>query len=245
MFSFDIHDIEMARALMERVNLPAEFGCSGDDGEFYQMDDMESEFEDAAKAIGIDAYDVSLNCGASKLVVNIRNFPFVIKIPFGGFWYDEYDEDADDYGDSYFEPFRGYSCGNKGMYCADEMDATAAMKQHGFGVLVPDMMYLGTYCGKEIFIQEKVVAFDYREMERAASQNSMTIVKNSKKLSHEQFNPTWMAYCIDLYGLKFLEDFVDWANEEYPSILSDMHTGNYGTNKEGKPVIFDLSGFFE
>ena len=54
MFSFDIHDIEMARALMERVNLPAEFGCSGDDGEFYQMDDMESEFEDAAKAIGID-----------------------------------------------------------------------------------------------------------------------------------------------------------------------------------------------
>ena len=57
------------------------------------------------------------------------------------------------------------------------------------------------------------------------------------------FVKEWIALAIDFYGEEFWNEFIQWATETEPDVLTDMHTSNYGLDMEGRPVMFDISGF--
>ena len=225
MFAFDINQIEEARQIVKDLQFPEEFG-SIDDVNIDSMLNTEDDY--------------TIDSGVSKLVINIDKFPFVIKIPFRGQWL-EMDSDYDDEDTELnFCPFYGaMPYGQCDNYCADELQKTRAVQEAGFGEFVPEMMYLCTVDGLDIFIQEKV-------KEQFCSRNSIHPTEDSLKRAvrmRSSFESEWLALVIDCYGEDEWDAFSEWVKSEEPEIFSDCHTGNYGIRMDGTPVIFDISGF--
>lgn len=225
---FQVEDIERARKIISVLKLPECFGCDE------YTEDLIGE--QIAEVVDNDFY---VSCGVSKAVIVVDSLPFVIKIPFNGTWEDyDYDDDNDSCDEpcfSFFELASDYSPSN---YCEDEFEKTEHVEEAGFGVLVPEMMYLGKVEGASVFIQEKVTPLcEHRRL--TPSKDSLN--KAEKYLL--PFTKEWIGLVIDFYGEDFWRSFLKWANEWEPDILTDMHTSNYGLNKDGRPVMFDISGF--
>lgn len=225
---FKIEDVEKARKIVRCIDIPNEFGA--DSCSEYDTTEME---EQISEMVGGDFF---ITNGISKLVIVVEDLPFVIKIPFNGRW--DLDEDSEYDGDVFYE-FNEACEYSKDDYCACELEKTRIINDEGFGYFVPKMMYLCTWCGRDVYIQEKVKSMC--DCHEKITTNADSLAK-AKKV-HAPFNSTWIALVFDTYGEEAFNDFMLWARECEPDIISDMHWGNYGLTLDGKPVMFDISGF--
>lgn len=229
MFEFKTEDLERARKIVSVLELPEEFGC--DDGDFDTYP-IESQIEDV---VGGDFFVTS---GVTKLVIDVNDLPFVIKIPFNGqreyLWIDENHCD-----DGTWCPFYRASGSSRWDYCETELEYTIEIQNEGYEMFVPDMMYLCNIDGYNVYVQEKVLPRCENRNTYEATDASLEKARNCNRY----FDLEWAARAIDIYGVDAFVEFCEWANDELPRMMEDMHTGNYGYRKNGDPVILDLSGF--
>lgn len=228
MFHFKEEDIQRALDIVRYINIPEKFGPY-EDSETVDLDDFEDAFYNC---IGKDFH---LDRGISKLVIIVKDLPFVIKIPFNGMWYaeDHYDEEEDEYWTDYY--FDYYSTN----YCDREYELTRAIEDAGFEMFVPRMARLCEVNGVTIYIQEKVIPTNEMKSGFTPSEDSL---KKAKEY-HLNFNCEWMATALEVYGEDVWAHFIEWGNNPNYDLFDDMHTGNYGMDMAGRPVIFDISGF--
>ena len=221
---FNVKDIEYARRIARHISFPEQFGMDEDmdtSGYEYQLEDV------------IDG-DYFVTCGVSKLVIVVGDLPFVIKVSFNGAWAYNWDDS-----ENYFYKFTQANSDFGDDYCADELSATISLKDEGFGKFVPDMMWLGKYNGHDFFVQMKAKPLcDIKKLN--ATPDSLAKVALSNK---SVFRDDWLALVYDFYGEDEWNRFIEWARAYDPEILADMHHGNYGIDKEGRPVLIDISGF--
>ena len=230
---FELKDVERAREIVKNLDLPRDFGIDAEDD--FDTYDIEEQISDVVNG------DFFVTNGVSKMVIVPNELPFVIKIPFNGRYtygdnyYNEEDED-----DTYFFYFMmAESELSEDDYCAKELELTAEIKAEGFGEFVPDMMYVGKCCGHNVYIQDKVKPMNECSKTIHPTEDSL----NKSRQIDAPFLDAWAALVIDTYGEDNYNKFLEWARENEPDVLSDMHTSNYGINYNGKPIIFDLSGF--
>ena len=227
MFEFRTEDLEQARRIVRALNIPKKFGAHDDSDD--TADDISMQLEDVLEG------DYFVSNGVSKLVIIADIFPFVIKIPFNGHWeYDGYEEE------DYFCEFNQAGGRFWNDYCALELELTRKVKDSGFGRFVPDMMYLCTVCGRDVYVQEKV-----RPMCETYGVSPSAGSYEKARKTQSPFSPVWLGFVFDLYGENVYQCFMQWAHAKCDAILSDMHTGNYGFDMEGHPVLFDISGFWD
>ena len=226
---FKLEDVERARRIVEMLDIPKEFGSHEDSDE--TNDEISEQLEDVING------DYFVSNGVSKLVIIVDDLPFVIKIPFNGRWV--YNDDEEGYEDEYFYEFTQADDMFGNNYCYCELEKTREVEEVGFGYFVPDMMYLCTVCGRDIYIQEKVTPICECRGKISPSADSL---ERAKKV-RSPFTDNWIALVIDLYGENALNEFMQWARMYDNEILSDMHSGNYGIDMNGYPKLLDLSGF--
>ena len=234
MFQFNAEEKVWAKWLMSQIYIPSEFGFTGD----YDFSFIEDQIY---KIVGHDVF-FEVSCGISKEVIIFDSLHFVIKIPYNGRFVGENEE-------RYFMPYAMASEdeGYEWDYCYDECKRIDRIREGGFGCFMPHTEYLCTVCDRDIYIQEKVIplsddccAHSYIDSDISVnpSNESMVTARN-----YIEFNTTWAAVVIDLYGEDYLKEFIDYLSKYSCSTLRDMHEGNYGFDFNGVPVIFDVSGY--
>jgi hypothetical protein len=232
MFEFKSEDIIKARRIVSQLKIPSQFGTDEDMDTF----ELENQLND------IMDEDFFVSCGVSKAVIIIDDLPFVIKIPFNGRWLAEWIDEAGeyDYDHKWFCEFSHAETGKYDDYCADELTHIIDIQEEGFGCFVPDMMYLCTVCGFDIYVQEKVEPLSETKQKIIPSFES---VEKARKSGY--WDTIWAAKAIDMYGFDFFEKFMKWMNKNCAGVVADLHYGNYGYDVGGRPVILDVSGFFD
>lgn len=236
--------IEQAREIVEKLDLPEEFGVdeSGD------MDDQAiSLLTDRLEYLRIRNFNV-MN-GISKAVIVLDDYPFVIKIPFNGNWHYEYD--YDEHNDEWFTneeetvfTWFTHACApDTSDYCWNEYDKIKMAQDRGYGDLFPDMaqIFEDDY-GRHFYIQEKVRVFSYFDKKNPPSADSRKRAE-SMEPKYSACNVNWRASVIDFYGENFWISFVNWNDHGCFGYLDDMHSSNYGYRFDGTPVLIDVSGF--
>lgn len=233
---FNPEDIEKAICYVKALNIPDNFG---------DADETAAESLDVER-LALDLHNAGCHGfhifhGVSKAVINIIDLPFVIKIPFNGMWY--YDYDIDDGETNYFSEFMYAGGDNKNDYCDLELTLSESAIEKGFGKIVAYTMWLGHFNGRDFYLQEKVVPFDEEPEPINYSSQPSRDKAAALNLSYKIGSPAWIAAVIEDYGEEFWKSFVDWGNLEDNGILSDLHARNYGFRYDGTPVIFDIGGF--
>ena len=224
---FRAEDRERARKIVSELELPVEFGETEITCGYFE--------EQLMDVIGDE--DFYVTSGVSKLVIVVESLPFVIKIPFNGQWEENYDDECED--DETFCRFENASDWSCDDYCCEELEMTNSMEENGFGALVPEMDYLCDVCGRSVYIQTKVIPMSEARKKISPSADSRKKAENYKG----SFFKDWIALVYDTYGVGFWNAFVAWAREWQPEVLQDVHSGNYGIFEDGRPVMFDISGF--
>ena len=233
---FSNKDVDTAIEIVKNLHLPDEFGCDCD-GYFYP-----DIIEDQLINNGFSDDDFDIEYGISKAVIIFKNLPFVIKIPFHGKWYDAWDSENEEY----YNAFERFCCADsiyKDDYCEAEVNAIQTMVYFGFEDIVAYEICLGEFNNTTFYLQEKVKS-SRTSNHYKPSENSMTRAREIG-LDYEYCDVDWRACVIEIYGEEYWRSFVNWALDEHNYILNDLHSGNYGYNYEGKPVLFDVSGFEE
>ena len=168
------------------------------------------------------------------MVIVVDSLPFVIKIPFNGRWEEDWNEEDE----LYFYEFENACDDDCTDYCLDELEKTASIQEEGYGYFVPDMMGIGRFCGREIYIQEKV-----KPLCECSRLQTTEDSLNKAQRQRNVFRNDWIARVFDLYGENTWNEFLEFVRTWEPEVLSDMHSGNYGVTLDGAPVLFDLAGF--
>lgn len=229
---FELKDVKRAMEIVKNLDLPRDFGIDVDDD--FDTYNIEEQISDVMN----DSFFVTN--GVSKMVIVPNELPFVIKIPFNGRWVSNFDcaeeeEECEEFW--YFMMAESRMSGDD--YCARELELTAEIKAEGFGEFVPDMMYVGRCCGHNVYIQEKVKPMSECSKTIHPTEDSL----NKSRQINAPFLDAWAALVIDTYGEDNYNKFLEWARENEPDVLSDMHTGNYGINMNGNPILLDICGF--
>lgn len=196
--------------------------------------------------------------GASKLVLLIEDFDYVVKIPFFGSFCEDcerYNEETDEY--EYIEDYFSYEYGggvDGNDYCALEEEKYEEIDQYIYGMgeeyevlknFFAKTEYLCSLGGIPAYIQPKCDSFfnnspsnksreDARDLKARLSQASS---KNPDDFS--PFNIRFMADILDRWGADIM-DALDTLIDELH--ITDLHSGNIGYYN-GYPVIYDYSGF--
>lgn len=227
-------DIDTAIEIVKNINLPWDLGCD-EDGYFY-TDTIEDQLIDC----GYKSDDFNISYGISKAVIIFKDLSFVIKIPFHGKWYDAWDSEYEEY----YSDFDRFECANSTNgddYCEAEVNAIDLMIHFGFEEIVAYEICLGEFNGTVFYIQEKVKD-SHTSNHYKPSEDSLTRAREIG-IDYEYCDADWRACVIELYGETYWTSFVNWAINGHNYILNDMHSGNYGYDYEGKPVLFDVSGY--
>lgn len=233
-------DFKKAKDIVAGLKLPYRLGVCGDDQDF----DRDWLYYQVSRVYSGPFY---ISNGVSKVVIVFDNEPFVIKIPFNGMveyeWvYDEEADDGDyDYDNPIFEEFDGADAPDNSDYCWDEVIRIEKAEEAGYGDLFPDTEFLTEFDGHRFYIQEKVKLVG-RTYPTEISEHSRE-VSESMDPRYQSGTDLWRAVIVELYGEDFWKNFVDWDYFGNMGILTDMHSGNYGYDEEGRPVILDASGF--
>lgn len=204
--------------------------------------------------------DAELKFGMSKLVIIAPSLiDVVIKIPFKGF-YDAYCDDYDfhnsdivyfdkddyEYDFSYFSYARSKK--DHSNYCQAEYEIYKKLKERDLDIFVAETQFYTTLSnGMPIYIQERAYSEedDTSWINKKSSQHSKNLARQLSEDREIAVNQEWIGICIDRYGEKKTEQFLDYCAYKEPMILSDSHTGNIGYREDGSPLIIDYSGFEE
>ena len=237
-------DRKIATEIVGHLEIPRDFGLDEYGGGFIFGEDdyilyrLHSYFPDI---------QFELITGCSKAVIISDELPFVIKIPFNGVWYEKerYDEESEP--EYYFDYFHFNKNNEPTDYCEIELHNTIKAKVEGFREFFPDINYLGRFGDTRFYIQEKVQ--NIKMCPFKLSNDGLTWARSigADKDQWDYFicNEEWRAAVYDLYGKEKLFQLVDWAVFNKLEWLNDLHSGNYGFSMDGKPIILDVSGFFE
>lgn len=214
-----------------------------------------------------------IDSGASKIVLILEDiFNKVIKIPITQFEFsnsteycceasDEQLKEADCCGERYnciycdcphfnednqycVEDFCGANSSNGDDYCEAETKVYQWAIDENLEEFFAKTEYLfTTKTGVKIYIQDKVENPDSYSFNREVSEETkekykeITSTNNNARILTSDF----AKVIIEHYGV---EKFVDLINFIGKYGLSDFHSTNVGYDKEGKPIIFDYSGFY-
>ena len=228
--------IAIATNIVKNLDLPREFGCDEETGDF-------EDYTLVSDQLPCDI-DINIDNGISKLVLIPKDMPFVIKIPFNGMHYHEYeyDEENDEYTEcrDEFYPFTVHP-----DYCDFEMELVQQAQDRGF-----EQFVLDTICfyvdknGRNYYLQEKATPsrYSYGMPPREISEHSKEVAASMSK-AYCRCDEKWRASVVECYGENMWITFVDWNAMNGLGILDDMHGGNYGYREDGTPVLIDISGF--
>lgn len=230
-------DMVLAREIAYNLSIPIEFGPEE------ELGDIEDDLVIDVIA-GVDV-PVEVFHGITKMVVVPNKGNFVVKIPFNGYHCEEesYIEDEDRY--EYVNCFRPYLNANDEDgwdYCRDELNKYRAAVKAGFGDIIAEVGFVGYYSDCPIYWQEKVIPYEVGHSRFHPSADSLSKSHNVK-FRYKSCTEDWRAMVIETYGIDYWESFVDWVDETGLEILEDMHTGNFGYRMDGRPVLFDISGW--
>ena len=217
--------------IIKDIRIPDWFGVYEDDTSYLCPDAewYEREVYTAARKAGIS---ISTAWGCSQFVI-ITEEKEVFKIPFTGFFYDEYDDNGEHY-DACFEYFRvNHSAKTVELY---ESTIIEGVDQFFSGI-----EFIGYSCNHYPIYKQEWACTWAEDGSSKPSEDSSTKAKNlSKEIRYIPFYTEWLASAIDAYGeemVKRLLKFVDEYN------VDDLHRNNYGYNAAGLPVVYDYSGF--
>lgn len=229
--------------LVQSLHLPQEFGVEVDTSKM--LSEQKWHLEDAIRAFTKEPFE--LRYGITKVVIVFEHLPKVVKIPFSGFWYPNYDAEDDE--TEYFVEFENACDDDAEDYCMDEWIKYEDMCKNGFGRLAAavDFLYRDLN-GRAYYTQEKVDMWPHYPSDSKTRENTLDHIKHMA-YQYKCAPTSWMASVIEEYGERFWENFVNWAAEssaddESTSICADLHNDNVGFIN-GMPVILDLSGFRE
>lgn len=215
---FSEKDLDIARSIVKCLNLPKTQFCDSDYDDY--RTDINKVFPDL---------DYTLTSGATRLVIIVRDLPFVIKIAFDGTWgWDENDEDI----------YSSFPCD----YNEKEEEMTNLLAENGFGALVPEIEYLCHSNSHSVYVQEKIPYGPFDHCIKMPSDKSMKISKNIRA-PFDYCNIVWRAFVIDLYGEQFWTSLVNWDCINAVGLFEDMHGGNYGYDASGRPKFLDVGGY--
>ena len=198
---------------------------------------------------------VQYHTGASKWVIDIKGFEFIIKIPYEGYYEEVENEDYDDdrVFDSYedeeayieschteeFFPFEGAECGNYWDYCAAEMVVyDKAMKAGISNLFAKTTLLCHTKDGHPVYIQKRAINYWDCDDKTRRSRN----FDKAYNMSYFSSVPAeFLAIVLDIYGEKIANALLKFC-DDYG--VSDLHLGNVGIRKSSRmPVLYDYSSF--
>jgi len=216
--------------------LPVQFGVSEDD-----MPDCICFFESAVKEVDPAAY---VKYGVSKIAILSPNLNgIVIKIPFNGFYYYEYNEDG--YEEEFWEPFCWANGSDESDYCLAEYEKYKELKTRKLDCFVAEVAYYKTINNTRVFLQEEINPnreLDSKSIKKPSKKSRKIADKWYKKRKFD-ISPDWIAGCIDKYGEAKVKRFLKYCNNIDMDILEDAHPGNFGYRKNSTPCILDYSNF--
>ena len=186
---------------------------------------------------------VTIDYGISKMVIISPILDVVIKIPFSGYFNDDFDEEATD---DYWNDFLFAEEPDHNDYCFSEYRKYRTLKKKKLNCFVAKTVYYTTIDGVRIFLQEKVTPCAYLKKDSyKPSVKSYKIASNLCKENSLSINLEWTANCIDKYGKHKVKKFLSYCRDVDTNILADMHSGNFGYRKDGTPVLLDFSNYLE
>lgn len=216
--------------IMEKINMPDSFIANTLDDEL--LDDSYIFIQNIFKLAKKEDPDFTpfRAQGVTQCCIgDLHNQDYVIKIPFTH-WV-EYDDDEPE------EMNYNYSQ----MAC----DMAVEIAENDISEFFALVHVKGTTLnGYPIYIQSWVKASCQggKELRKTPISNTTpAIAAETFKEYTNPFNEEWTEDCIELYGK---EKFISLLNF-LSTYHSDMHSGNYGWDKNGKPKILDYSGYYE
>ena len=241
---------ELVMSIVEKMLGPRPTGIyvPYDEYQYGESDDPSmsriEDYEDDWKIC--DTKDFIVRRGATKVVITPLKEDFVIKLSITGTYFSE-------------SECHYYSC----EYPCFPQKATenVLFKEEKIYNIAPPLLkkiikpnlYIGSYNGIPIFIQEKVAyTWEYiknkydRKFNRTDVLRQET-VKTIQGMSHREGESA-------LLDDSFVNLICDWLGEEKTmslllelkkSNIYDLNDGNYGLDSKGRPCLFDIAGFDE
>lgn len=215
--------------------------------EYFNVDNL-PELEDLFK----DYIEISIHCGMTKLVIDDSSLPFVIKLPFMGFWeYTGYDEEPMTHRESPQEyewySFNGANNNDISLCYWDYCEAEAAMyqeieKNENDYILnfFAETKRVSTFTTFPLYIQEKC-----KPSHKLFSIQETRITQNIYKHYNLESNCNiqWLTDVREQYGEDILIELL-MVLRTYN--IRDLHGDNVGYNyNTGKLIIFDYSSYFD
>lgn len=246
------------KKLFEGVEFPIDFGT------YNESDSLENDEEIMAVVdLNTSDYFYSLH-GASKYILINDKLPYVIKIPFNGFWEEVYEEeiykedDIEDVEEDIFPKyvFTNFECAGRDSYCDDAMwennycETEARFYQvieegrEDIKIFFAETRYCTAIDGKRIYLQEKVIP--YSKADDKYSHKSSPLAKELSKKVYHQIAEDWIEAAIIYYGEELTKKFIDFLDNDDDIgeiIKEDLHNENYGYREDGSPCLLDYSGY--
>lgn len=231
--------------IYKELHIPQNFGGDIENDDFYNVEDMVCDLKIAT------GLDIDYEHGVSKAVLLIPGVDRVLKIPFNGYYsYDIINEDEyyenDDvepiYEDIFFEFENAGSKSNTWDYCLTELEMYNVAKKAGFEEFFPKTEVYGICDGHPVYLQEKVIPYESISVSEEERKNYKTQTKDKSRVFN-WISTKWGMDVIAMYGLDRANEFFDFIDNN--GMASDLHNGNLGYTKDGKPVILDWGGFWD
>lgn len=183
-----------------------------------------------------DGHKFFIKCGASKIVFIFDDFDEVIKIPFSGEYYLIYEQG--EIIDTSYNNFDNYiEIENKIYNDANEHLKHVLLKNN----FIKKFGNINIYTQIKIFRTFQDCYFEERKNYSQFIDNIVCNFISERIKAEDKENP--------LPDKRFLADIIlNYGDADFiiPEIdFKDLHKNNYGYLENGKPVIFDFSGFVE
>lgn len=171
--------------------------------------------------------------GASKLALIFENLPYVIKIPFSGYYSNDGDEEYGDF----------CNAGSEGNwdYCEVEENIYKYAEKNGLADCFAKTEKIATINGYPIYKQEYVTVYDYGESSCHTQQDEEKISSFCEEEDFYACEQNWLADVLAYFGETIFNKLVAFIRQED---INDLHNGNIGYIGL-KPVLMDYSGWDE
>lgn len=232
--------------LLKDMEIPTNFG--GDEyGDFYggSIGWMADQIWDI-----MGREDVEFETGASKLVILIEELDEVIKIPFNGtFYYDEDESlditDTEDFIENDWANDINAPSATDWDYCENEVLKLEKAEKEGFGDFFAKIEKYTMIDNHPVYLQEKVIPLyshkskqwgEPSKMAKSIYENNFTEARKRVPIPED-----WLMHAIDYFGEEEVASFIDYVMSE--NLDEDLHSGNVGFTRAGKPVLLDWAGW--
>lgn len=236
---------ELLTAIKDSFCVFEDFGYNLDEDDDSKVYDIISDT--------VDKYGVTYARGVSKMCLITPDADWVLKIPFEGSYFCNYDYETKEYDD--FDTFETYYGAHieedRWNYCAAEVDYYEMAKEEDIAEFFAKTEYFGTCKSTNkkgflpTYIQEKCIPYNEKEYCKTnihPSEDSLKKVSSSDKYQYCRFSDDWVALAIDCYGEEKV-DALCYFLDLHPEMAGDFHSGNYGYRIDGTPVLIDYTGW--